>query len=579
MKILFLTDSFNGMAQRLWIELDRLNHQVKVQTAKTQKKMLDCVKQYKPGLIIAPFLTTKIPSEIWQKHICLIVHPGIKGDRGASSLDWAILNKKKQWGVTILQAAEKMDAGDIWGSEVFSMRNVSKAQLYRNEVTQAASRGILKALKNFTTPHFLPEVLDYSDPKIKGKWNNKVTQKDLQFSWEDPTDSIIRKINAADSTPGVQITLFNKSFYAYGAHKDSYLKGKSGAILAQRHLAISIATKTDAVWITHLKAAEQGSIKLPAVLALQELANRIPLSNISPFDDIKENTWQEISFQQEGHIGYLHFNFYNGAMSTQQCIRLKEAFIEAKKRVKLIVLMGGTDVWSNGIHLNIIENAKNPAEESWRNINAIDDLILEIIQSTNHYVICALQGNAGAGGVSLALSGDKVLARNGIVLNPHTKNMGLYGSEYWTYLLPKRIGIDKANKFTEECLPWGVAVAKEIGLIGDFFGETTTEFVNFVKEQANKIIKLTYFDKLLKAKQFQRRKDEMNKPLSKYREEELKKMKANFFDNNMDYNQKRHSFVHKLVNENAQTIEDLYMSRRAIYRKRKWESITYKDEK
>ena len=71
----------------------------------------------------------------------------------------------------------------------------------------------------------------------------------------------------------------------------------------------------------------------------------------------------------------------------------------------------------------------------------------------------------------------------------------------------------------------------------------------------------------------------MNKPLSKYREEELKKMKANFFDNNMDYNQKRHSFVHKLVNENAQTIEDLYMSRRAIYRKRKWESITYKDEK
>ena len=33
MKILFLTTAFNGMAQRAWIELDRLDHQVKVQIA------------------------------------------------------------------------------------------------------------------------------------------------------------------------------------------------------------------------------------------------------------------------------------------------------------------------------------------------------------------------------------------------------------------------------------------------------------------------------------------------------------------------------------------------------------------
>jgi putative two-component system hydrogenase maturation factor HypX/HoxX len=264
-------------------------------------------------------------------------------------------------------------------------------------------------------------------------------------------------------------------------------------------------------------------------------------------------------------------------MSTTQCLRLKDAIIEAKKRCKLIVLMGGKDVWSNGINLNVIENAKNPADESWENINAIDDLILEIINSTDHYIICALQGNAGAGGVSLALSGDKVISRNGIVLNPHTKNMGLYGSEYWTYLLPKRIGIDKATKFTEECLPWGNAVAKDIGLIDEFFGETNQEFVKYVKEQAQSIINLSYFDKLIAAKKFQRRKDEMNKSLAEYRKEELVKMKANFYENDMDYNEKRYNFAHKIQNENSDDIEDLYKSRRTIYRKRKWEKIQYKD--
>ena len=58
-----------------------------------------------------------------------------------------------------------------------------------------------------------------------------------------------------------------------------------------------------------------------------------------------------------------------------------------------------------------------------------------------HLTVAALQGNAAAGGVFLALAADRVLARSGIVLNPHYRNMGnLYGSEYWTYLLPRRVG-------------------------------------------------------------------------------------------------------------------------------------------
>ena len=578
MKIQFITTAFNGMAQRLWIELDRLNHEVQVHIASTSENMIEAVDNYKPDLIICPFLTSKIPTAIYKKYICFIVHPGIKGDRGASSLDWAILQHQEKWGVTILQAVEKIDAGDIWATNAFEMRNVSKGEIYRNEVTQAAAKGILQALESFQNKNFITEKLDYLNPTIKGKWNNKTSQNDFQFSWDEETETIIRKINAADSSPGVKIALFNENYYCYGVHLEESLKGNAGEIIAQRNNAICVATKNNAIWITHLKNAEKGSIKLPATVAMDDLSKEIPVSNYSSFEEINHQTWQEIHFEEKNNIGYIHFNFYNGAMDTNQCNRLRETIIEAKKRVKLLVLMGGKDVWSNGIHLNIIENAKNSADESWENINAIDNLILEIINSTEHYIICALQGNAGAGGVSLALSGDKLLARNGIVLNPHTKNMGLYGSEYWTYLLPKRIGIDKALKFTEECLPWGVSVAKDIGLIDNFYGETNKEFVKFVQQQAEGILNLSYFDKLLKAKQFQRRKDEMNKPLAAYRKEELVKMKANFYDNDWNYNEKRYNFVHKIQNENSDDITDLYKNRRSIYRKRKWENIQYKDK-
>ena len=56
-------------------------------------------------------------------------------------------------------------------------------------------------------------------------------------------------------------------------------------------------------------------------------------------------------------------------------------------------------------------------------------------------MVAALEGNAGAGGVLLALAADLVWTRPGVVLNPHYQGMGgLYGSEYWTYLLPRRVG-------------------------------------------------------------------------------------------------------------------------------------------
>jgi len=43
--------------------------------------------------------------------------------------------------------------------------------------------------------------------------------------------------------------------------------------------------------------------------------------------------------------------------------------------------------------------------------------------------ISAIQANAGAGGVFLGLATDYSFAKEGVVLNPHYKNMGLHGSE------------------------------------------------------------------------------------------------------------------------------------------------------
>ena len=83
-------------------------------------------------------LTTAIPEDVWRSHTCLIVHPGPPGDRGPSSLDWAVQQGAPAWGVTVLEAVAEMDAGDVWASGPFPVSEVGKSELYRGEVADAA---------------------------------------------------------------------------------------------------------------------------------------------------------------------------------------------------------------------------------------------------------------------------------------------------------------------------------------------------------------------------------------------------------------------------------------------------------
>lgn len=278
MKILFITTSFNGLSQRAWIELDRLNHDVKVHIVSTSEKMIETVDNYKPELIVAPYLKKTIPEIIWKNYTCLIVHPGIVGDRGSCSLDWAILNNEEVWGTTILQAAEKMDAGIVWATSNFLMQDVPKSFLYRHEVTQAAIDALLLAVHNFEEKKFPSgEIVTLGiESKKEGKWNRATIQNDFAFSWDDDVKTIIRKINAADSAPGVLCSFFIEEYFCYGAVEESKLKGNAGEILAKRDGAICVATIDKAVWIRCLKKNEEGLLNCPRQLLWEKKSMGLP---------------------------------------------------------------------------------------------------------------------------------------------------------------------------------------------------------------------------------------------------------------------------------------------------------------
>ena len=127
MRILLIASAYNSMTQRVHAELADRGHEMSVELALGDEVMRDAVRRYAPDLVIAPMLTTAIPADIWSAVPCFIVHPGPMGDRGPSSLDWAIMTGATRWGVTVLQANAEMDAGDIWASMEFALPACSKS--------------------------------------------------------------------------------------------------------------------------------------------------------------------------------------------------------------------------------------------------------------------------------------------------------------------------------------------------------------------------------------------------------------------------------------------------------------------
>jgi putative two-component system protein, hydrogenase maturation factor HypX/HoxX len=320
--------------------------------------------------------------------------------------------------------------------------------------------------------------------------------------------------------------------------------------VARRDGAICRATADGAVWIPQLRRRPApggpATFKLPATLALGTRASAVPEAAAPLMVPPGRRTYQEISYRESAGVGYLEFSFPGGAMSTGQCRRLLAAYRHAQRRpVRVIVLGGPRDVFSNGIHLNVIEAAGDPAAESWRNINALNDLVEAILTTTDQLTVAALAGSAAAGGLMLALAADQVWCRAGAVLNPHYRLMGLHGSEYWTYTLPRRVGAEQAARLTDACLPVSPASAVRSGLIDRVIVGGAASCRAQVASLAEELAGRSDYPLRLAAKARQLTAATAVQPLQAYRQAELAVMSRNFCDPREPYPELRRAFVYK----------------------------------
>lgn len=230
--------------------------------------MTVAVNNKMPDIVVCPFLKTRVPTNLIGKTVpILIMHPGIAGDRGASSIDWALLERKNTWGVTVLEAAPEVDAGDIWSTEEFFVPNrATKTSVYTGPVSDSAVRCITDAVTRFCSG--LQPVCQENHPEITGCFKRNMKHSDRLIDWSTAAEKIETRIRMSDTSPGAlaEITTegLSRMYRLFDGHIEKSAQSRQthqllkdanpGQPVARRNKSVLVkAGDENGVWIGQMK--------------------------------------------------------------------------------------------------------------------------------------------------------------------------------------------------------------------------------------------------------------------------------------------------------------------------------------
>ncbi|MGI5271845.1 enoyl-CoA hydratase-related protein [Nonomuraea sp. CA-218870] len=530
MRILLVCSSFDAVAQRTWLALRRAGHEVSVELALSERLLLEAVELAKPDLVICPCLSERAPVPPWRGVRAVVIHPGPPGDRGPAPLDRAIAGGEREWGVSAVQGGREVDGAPVWAYRMFPMPQEPprKSALYNGPVAEAAAELALEVAARAADPAFVPP----APPRPAVAAGPRVGVGEL--SWREPAESVVRRVRAADGEPGGGAELCGLRVRVFDAHRGPALPGTPGEVAGRREGAVLVHTGDGTVWVGQLRAEEPGAVKLPAAMVLGERLEGVP----------ERPGYGEVTYDRGEGVGVVGFDFYDGVMSTGQCRRLASVLRYAVEQDTRVLVVRGGEVFSRGIHLNVIEAARHPELEAWRNLDAFGRVCREVLACTGQLVVTSVGGDAGAGGVMLALGGDRVMVRSGVVLNPHYRALGLSGGGLWSYALPRRVGAEQARRLLRRGLPVGAEEAVELGLADRVVPGSRQEFERVVLEYAGKLAASAGYARLLAVKREAWEADERRKPLEAYRVEELAELSCDVFGDRRGFGAARRALVH-----------------------------------
>ena len=218
----------------------------------------------RPDLAVLAFVTDIVPEKVLKvpKLGAICYHPSILPRyRGASAINWAIINGETKTGLTIFWADAGIDTGDmLLQKEVEIGPEETTGEVYFNKLYPLGVEAVLEAVDLVAegkAPH-IPQ--DHSRATYDPPCDEKVAGLD----WNKPGRKVFNFIRGCDPQPGATTTFKGEKVKLYNARfLDEADQASPGEILAVTDKGLKIAVQGGSLLVTRLRTKELGKVKAP----------------------------------------------------------------------------------------------------------------------------------------------------------------------------------------------------------------------------------------------------------------------------------------------------------------------------
>ena len=218
----------------------------------------------RPDLAVLAFVTDIVPEKVLKvpKLGAICYHPSILPRyRGASAINWAIINGETKTGLTIFWVDAGIDTGDmLLQKEVEIGPEETTGEVYFNKLYPLGVEAVLEAVDLVAegkAPH-IPQ--DHSRATYDPPCDEKVAGLD----WNKPGRNVFNFIRGCDPQPGATTIFKGEKVKLYNARfLDEAHQASPGEILAVTDKGLKIAVQGGSLLVTRLRTKELGKVKAP----------------------------------------------------------------------------------------------------------------------------------------------------------------------------------------------------------------------------------------------------------------------------------------------------------------------------
>lgn len=200
------------------VKIEALKHGYKIFQPKSLKNGagVEILKEIKPDLVIVVAYGKILPSDFlaFPKYGCINIHASILPKyRGASPIQWSVINGDSETGVTAMQMDEGLDTGDILLCEKIPIGENDTAEQMFEKLSSLGAQVMLKAIESAESGTLNPVKQNESLATKVGL----LSKKDSPINWNDTAQNIHNKIRGLYSWPCASTVLFGKTLKIYSS--------------------------------------------------------------------------------------------------------------------------------------------------------------------------------------------------------------------------------------------------------------------------------------------------------------------------------------------------------------------------